>query len=696
MSSPMPRSEFRARYLVESSVPVAQAAEVIAGEQSSGTFVRLPGETDELRERAAARVTAVHALPPLAQPSLHSAHAQRRGQRGPFHRGEVEIAFPVANVGANLPALLATVAGNLFELGEITGLRLLDIDLPPEHAAQFAGPQFGIEGTRRLAGVHGRPLIGSIIKPSIGLLPEATAAVVEALCSADIDFIKDDELLVDPVYARFEARLRAVMPVLHRHADRIGRMPMYAINLSGTIDEMRRRHDAVLAMGGTCVMVSINWVGYSGVEHLRSHSQLPIHGHRNGWGALTRHPALGFEFAAYQKLWRLAGVDHLHVNGLRGKFWEPDASVIASARACLQVFSGVRPLMPVFSSGQWGGQAPDMYAALGCTDLMHLAGGGIIGHPHGIAAGVTGMRQAWEAAVSGASLEAHASTRPALRAAIDTPGTHATPARGAVGTDLLLAYYGDDFTGSTDALEALTQAGVPTVLFLKPPDAGGTAALSRVRAVGVAGTSRSRDPAWMRRAPGACAGRAGRPGRAGAALQGLLHLRLLAHHRLHRLRHRPGRAADAGRLVAHASSACRALGRWAFGHLFAVAPRARASGSTATRPCRGTRSRRWASRTSSGTWRARRRCASPRSRWPTSAPTPTRRTAGWPSGWPRPPPRLYPCLHPRRAPHPPPPTRCCSTAPAPGSSPRSAACWTAWRGAHTRCSSSAPRAWNTR
>jgi len=425
MSSVTSRAEFRVRYRVESSVPVAQAAEVIAGEQSSGTFIRLPGETDELRERAAARVTAVRTLAPVLQASLHSAHAERRGQRGPFHRGEIEIAFPVANVGANLSTLLATIAGNLFELGEVTGLRLLDIDLPEDHAAQFAGPQFGIEGTRRLAGVHGRPLIGSIIKPSIGLSPQATAEIVDALCAADIDFIKDDELLVDPSYAPFDARLQAVMPVLHRHADRIGRMPMYAINISGSIDEMRRRHDAVLGLGGTCLMVSVNWVGQAGVEHLRSYSQLPIHGHRNGWGALTRHPALGFEFTAYQKLWRLAGVDHLHVNGLRGKFWEPDASVIDSARACLQSFNGVRPIMPVFSSGQWGGQAPDMYAALRCTDLMHLAGGGIIGHPHGIGAGVAGMREAWEAAVSGIGLESYASTRPALRAAIEKFGAAA-------------------------------------------------------------------------------------------------------------------------------------------------------------------------------------------------------------------------------------------------------------------------------
>ncbi len=422
MSSLPARAEFRARYLVESSVALPRVAEIIAGEQSSGTFVALPGETDALRQRAAARVTAVEPLSDAAQASLHSAPAERRGQRGPFHRGRIEIAFPVASVGNSLSTLLATVAGNLFELGEVTGLRLLDLDLPSEHAARFAGPQFGIEGTRRKAGVHGRPLIGSIVKPSIGLTPEDTAAVVDALCAAGIDFIKDDELNVDPAYAPFDARLAAVMPVLHRHAQRLGRMPMYAINISGGIDQMRRRHDAVLGLGGTCVMVSVNAVGMAGVEHLRSYSQLPIHGHRNGWGALTRHPLLGFDFMAHQKLWRLAGVDHLHVNGLRGKFWEPDDSVIASARACLGPFSGVQPIMPVFSSGQWGGQAPDMYAALRSTDLMHLAGGGIIAHPHGIAAGVACMREAWEAAVEGASLESYARTRPALRAAIEKFG----------------------------------------------------------------------------------------------------------------------------------------------------------------------------------------------------------------------------------------------------------------------------------
>ncbi|MDR5741134.1 MULTISPECIES: ribulose-bisphosphate carboxylase large subunit family protein [unclassified Caballeronia] len=412
------RAEFTARYFVESSVPIAKAAEVIAGEQSSGTFLALPGETDALKERARARVTRVDSLPPALEPSLKSAFVERREPASLYYRGEIDIAFPVDNIGANLPALLSTIAGNLFELGEITGLRLLDIDLPDDYAQRFAGPAFGIEGTRRLSGVHARPMIGTIVKPSIGLMPDETAKIVDDLCAADIDFIKDDELLADPVYASFDARLGAVMPVLHKHADRLGRMPMYAINISGSIDEMLRRHDQVLEAGGTCVMVCVNWVGFAGVEHVRRHAQLPIHGHRNGWGAFTRHPQLGFTFTAYQKLWRLAGVDHLHVNGVRSKFWEPDASVIDSARACLAPFAGVTPLMPVFSSGQWASQAPDLFGALRSVDLMHLAGGGIIGHPQGIAAGVASMREGWEAAVEGVDLNTYATTHPALRAAL--------------------------------------------------------------------------------------------------------------------------------------------------------------------------------------------------------------------------------------------------------------------------------------
>lgn len=416
------REEFTARFFVESSYPLEQVSEIIAGEQSSGTFISLPGESAELKERSRARVISIKPLPETATPSLHSEYLQRKQPSQRFFRGEVTLAFPTANIGNNIPALLTTIAGNLFEIGEVSGLRVLDVDLPERFARGFHGPQFGIEGTRERCGVADRPIIGTIIKPSIGLTPEQTAAVVDELCAGGIDFLKDDELLIDPTYASFDARLAAVMPVLHKHADRLGRMPMYAINISGSVDEMLRRQDAVLQAGGSCVMLCLNWVGHSAVEHIRKHAQLPIHGHRNGWGALTRHPQLGFSFDAYQKIWRLAGIDHLHVNGIRSKFWEPDASVIASALNCLTPFAGIRPVMPVFSSGQSAVQAPALYDKLQSTDLMHLAGAGIIGHPQGIAAGVQSMREGWEAAALGVALPHYAESRPALAAALQKFG----------------------------------------------------------------------------------------------------------------------------------------------------------------------------------------------------------------------------------------------------------------------------------
>lgn len=417
----MPSERIRATYRIETPCPLEQAAQSLAGEQSTGTFVRVPGETDELRARHGARIERLTPLEEADHPSLPGSKAPTVGAPR-YRRAELVISFPLENIGLSLPSLLATVAGNLFELREFSGLRLLDVDLPPSLVETHAGPQFGIEGTRRLSGVEGRPIIGTIVKPSVGLTPEQTAALVGQLAEAGIDFIKDDELLADPPYAPLARRVEAVMRVINEVADRSGRKVMFAFNLSDDIERMKRHHDVVLRHGGTCVMVSINHVGLAGVQELRRVSQLPIHGHRNGWGMLTRCPALGIEFAPYQKIWRLAGIDHLHVNGLRNKFWEPDESVVRSIAACLAPLGKARPVMPVVSSGQWGGQAPDTYRHTGTVDLMYLAGGGMMAHPSGASAGCRAIRQAWQAAVAGTPLEEYARAHFELRQSLETFG----------------------------------------------------------------------------------------------------------------------------------------------------------------------------------------------------------------------------------------------------------------------------------
>ena len=343
----------RARYLIETADDPRRAVEVMAGEQSSGTFVAVPGETPELKARAGARIESLSLIEDVATPSLPGA---KTGDV--YHRCEAELSWPLGNLGPSLPNLVATVAGNLFELQQFSGLRILDIDLPEAFAVRYPGPQFGIPGTRALSGVADGPLIGTIVKPSVGLSPEGTAELVDLLAAGGIDFIKDDELQANGPDCPFEARARAVMAVIERHAERTGKKVMYAFNVTGELDEMRRRHDLVEALGGTCVMVSLNSVGLVGMVEFRRHARLPIHAHRNGWGYLSRAPLLGWSYPAWSKLWRLAGADHMHVNGLRNKFSEPDDSVIRSARSLLTPMFADKPCipMPVFSSGQTVGQ----------------------------------------------------------------------------------------------------------------------------------------------------------------------------------------------------------------------------------------------------------------------------------------------------------------------------------------------------
>jgi len=388
-----------AKYYIETPFAIEKAAQVLAGEQSSGTFVAVPGETEELKKRFAARVEKTTQLESVNEPAIPGAKAKE----GLYHRANIEISWSIENFGYNLPVLISTLQGNLYELTQFTGLKLMDIELPDSYASHFEGSRFGIEGSRLSTGVNNRPLIGTIIKPSIGMTPEQTAEIIKKLVEAGIDFIKDDELISSAANSTFENRVDAVMRVINAHADKTGKKVMYAFNISDEIDSMLRRYDYIVNAGGTSAMISLNSVGLAGTKKVCDRGQLVIHGHRNGWGMLNRHPLLGIEFPAYQKLWRLAGVDQIHVNGIQNKFWESDDSVVRSIEACLKPLFG-HTVLPVVSSGQWGGQAFETYRRTQTTDLLYMAGGGIMAHPGGAANGVRALQQAWEGAVNGMSL----------------------------------------------------------------------------------------------------------------------------------------------------------------------------------------------------------------------------------------------------------------------------------------------------
>jgi ribulose-bisphosphate carboxylase large chain len=206
------------------------------------------------------------------------------------------------------------------------------------------------------------------------------------------------------------------------HADRTGKKVMYAFNISDELDSMQRHYEKIVSAGGTCVMISLNSIGLAGVKKICDLGVLAIHGHRNGWGMLNRHPFLGIEFPAYQKIWRLAGVDQIHVNGIANKFWESDDSVVRSIEACLKPSLGGMSVLPVVSSGQWGGQAPETFRRTRTIDLLYMAGGGIMAHPGGSAAGVRSLQKWWEAAVEGLTMEQAATKYPELKISVEKFG----------------------------------------------------------------------------------------------------------------------------------------------------------------------------------------------------------------------------------------------------------------------------------
>ncbi|SDO61193.1 RuBisCO large subunit C-terminal-like domain-containing protein [Geodermatophilus sp. DSM 45219] len=384
----------RCTYYIE-AVDVARAAAALAGEQSSGTFIAVPGESDRIRERHAAQVVEIRELGECP-PSLPS---RRRPER--VTAAEVVVEFPMENTGTDIATLLTAVAGNLFELVDLYACRLQSIELPDEFVAAHPGPAFGVAGTRKLMGVPDGVLIGTIVKPNVGLVEDEFRGVVRELARASIDLVKDDELMTDPAYLPLETRVRVALEEIRDAEQVTGHRTMYAFNITGDLAGLQRRHDLVVEAGGNCVMLNVPVMGLPALAWLRGFAQVPVHGHRAGLAASMRSPALGVDFTVWQQLARLAGADHVHASGLGSKFYERDEQVAANIRSLQAPLGTTIAPLPTLSSGQNVHTPGPTFAAVGSTDLLMLAGGGIAAHPDGPAAGVRSLRQAWTAAVGG-------------------------------------------------------------------------------------------------------------------------------------------------------------------------------------------------------------------------------------------------------------------------------------------------------
>ncbi len=335
----------------------------------------------------------------------------------------IKIAYPTHGFeAANMPGTLAGIAGNIFGMKAVRHLRLDWIEWSEEFVKHYKGPLYGIEGVRRILKVKDRPLVGTIVKPKVGLPPDRFAEVAYHAWRGGLDVVKDDENLVGQDFCKFEDRLYAVMEKKDLAEEETGEKKGYMVNITAPWDEMIRRAELVEDTGNEYVMLDVVVLGFSAVQAFRNYGfEFIIHAHRAMHAAMTRDPNHGISMAVLARIYRMLGADQLHVGTAVGKMVENREEVLANVHAVRDPFFNIKPTFPVASGGLHPGLVPDIVDIFG-NDVIIQAGGGVHGHPDGTEAGAAAMRQAVAATMEGISLEEYAEDHEELKKALEKWG----------------------------------------------------------------------------------------------------------------------------------------------------------------------------------------------------------------------------------------------------------------------------------
>ena len=338
-----------------------------------------------------------------------------------IERDAVKIAYPIQlfELG-NMPNIMSSVAGNVFGLRALKNLRLNDIVFPKRLLRSFPGPKYGIGGIRKLLQVSDRPLVGTIIKPKLGLKTLDHAKVAYDAWVGGCDIVKDDENLGGQTFNPFEDRLVKTLEKRDQAEEQTGEKKVYMVNITAETNEMLRRAELVLKQGGEYVMIDILTCGFAALQTFRNQNyDLVIHAHRAGHAAFTKDPKHGISMRVVAEVARILGVDQLHVGTVVGKMFETAEDVAENRDALTLKMDGLKPVMPVASGGLHPGLVPPLMRFFG-KDFVIQAGGGIHGHPGGTKAGATAMRQAVEATLQGVPLKTYARDHNELKVALET------------------------------------------------------------------------------------------------------------------------------------------------------------------------------------------------------------------------------------------------------------------------------------
>jgi len=412
---------------------VMKKAGDIAVGQTVGTWIPVPGITDEMRARHMGRVVNVCDVPPTELDGNGRSSSDAQVSRGltdtdaGFRDGIraylIEIAFPTINFGADFPMMLTTLFGN--DASTSTQAKLVELRMPKAFAEEFGGPSLGAAGVRKATGVYGRPLLMSMIKPCTGLTPEAGAEIFYNAAVGGLDIVKDDELLGDTSFSPVAARVKAYEKAADRVYEKTGNRPLYIVNITGHTATLIERAKAAVDAGAKGVMASCAAVGYSAfrglADYLKDRDVL-LMGHYAGTGMLFEGPLSGMgSHLAVGRFPRLAGADLMMINTPYGGYSLRYEKYLKTVHYLTLPFHEIKPTLPVVGGGVHPGLTEKFIGELG-GDIMLAAGGAVHGHPMGPAAGAAAMRQSIDAAVSGVPLDEAAKSHCELATALEQWG----------------------------------------------------------------------------------------------------------------------------------------------------------------------------------------------------------------------------------------------------------------------------------
>ncbi|MFP3318330.1 MAG: RuBisCO large subunit C-terminal-like domain-containing protein [Thermoplasmata archaeon] len=388
---------------------IRELTRALAIEQSTGTWLPVPGETPEVRMRSVAKVVGIYEIPDYEVEVPEDVKERSY---------VVRIAFPFINFDKQLPMMLSTVVGNISLAGKI---KVLDIEFPEDYVKGFKGPKFGISGVRNILNVWNRPLLLNMIKPCTGFPPDIGAQYFYEAARGGVDIIKDDELLADAPFNRIEERVVKYMEAADRANSEKGEKTLYTVNITDKYPKIIENAQKAIDLGVNALMVNVFTAGFSALQQLAEDESIkvPILAHMDFAGTMYQAPEYGITSPIILgKLTRISGADMMIFPAPYGKAFYLKEKAIGTGRVLTDIFYHIRPTFPAPSGGIAHPMVPDIIQDLG-RDVIIAAGGAIHGFSKGPAAGARAFRYIIDGVLQGKSLDQMEEESEEVRVAIE-------------------------------------------------------------------------------------------------------------------------------------------------------------------------------------------------------------------------------------------------------------------------------------